>query len=92
MIDITGVFPFSVLQEKYGITVESILRCDPFLANQIVCVFLAGLAMQVLMKLLAKLVNVILARSPEAITDKLLLEQIDVLRTETFFRDGRFLR
>jgi len=85
MIDITGVFPFSVLQEKYGITVESILRCDPFLANQIVCVFLAGLAMQVLMKLLAKLVNVILARSPEAITDKLLLEQIDVLRTETFF-------
>ena len=84
MIDITGVFPFSFLEDKYDISVDSVLRCDPSLANQIACLILAGLAMELFMKALAKLVCAILNRSSEAVTDKLLLEQIDNLKNEEF--------
>jgi len=85
MIDMTGVFPFSVLQDKYGISVDSVLRCDPSLANFIACFVLATLAVQAFMKVLEKLICAILHRSPEAVTDNLLLEIIDNLRREASF-------
>jgi len=85
MFDTTGVFPFSVLEDKYGITVDSVLRCDSSGANYIAGLLLAALAILLVMDVFAKLICAFLRRCSEEVTDKLLLELIDGAKNPLFF-------
>jgi len=68
------------------VSLHSILDCEPSYANQFVCLILAGIAMELTMDILGKIVTMVCQQCSEGYKDNLLEDQINKLKNEAFCR------
>lgn len=70
-----------MLLASYGVTIKSIVACDPSYANQFLCLFLAGIVLEVLISLIARSVAALVHRS-KRVEHNILQELIEGLKNE----------